>query len=374
MPLYIGRLSRALDVEGEIAPACSFFCTDNPAPFIMMTILFEELSESQRLGGIEAVTQELIRHLGAIGVNVVRSSEAQAQETPDCVHFHGIWSPHLARRFLTWWRLGVPCVVTPHGMLEPWALRHKRVKKWIAWHTYQRCLLNRAAALHGTSEHEVQQFSKLGLKSPAMMLPWGVSLPPRRSLPTENTRMRTALFVGRIYPVKGLPMLVEAWGRVRPSGWRLKIVGPDEAGHRAEVEMAVAKAGIADFVDFAGELTGVAKDDAFARADLLVLPSFTENFGMVVAEALAHSLPVLTTKGTPWSVLPEQECGWWVDPSVEALATALETATRLENDVLCGMGQRGRALVAKQYSWEHVAITLKQFYLSLRRVALDECF
>lgn len=330
-----------------------------------MKVFFEELTNSQRAGGIEAVTRELILHLDAIGVEVTRSSEREPHGAPDCVHLHGIWSPKLAIRFSTWVQRGVPCIVTLHGMLEPWALKHKRTKKWIAWHMYQRGLLNRAALLHGTSEREVQQLLGLGLTPPAVMLPWGVSLSPIRILQSDKSRTRTALFVGRIYPVKGLPLLVEAWGKVRPSGWKLKIVGPDEAGHRAEVEASIKKAGIGKFVEFTGELIGSEKDAAYANADLFVLPSFTENFGMAVAEALAHSLPVLTTTGTPWGALSDWSCGWWVAPTTDTIAAGLAAATNLEDKVLHDMGARGRQLVASQYTWQQTAARMKKAYQSM---------
>src|ERR1035437_7417092 len=195
-----------------------------------MNVHFEELGAPQRAGGIEAVTRELVAHLRAAGLKVSRSSEPEAFSLPDCVHLHGIWSPQLARRFLAWGKRGVPCVVSPHGMLDPWALSHKWFKKKVAWHVYQKRMLDRAVLLHGASERETRQFKTLRLKPPMALVPWGVTLPPARAERPAHPRPRIALFVGRIYPVKGLPMLVEAWARVRPAGWKLRIVGPDEAG------------------------------------------------------------------------------------------------------------------------------------------------
>jgi hypothetical protein len=142
---------------------------------------------------------------------------------------------------------------------------------------------------------------------PIQVIPNGVDLPQgcRRSEHSQRfdraRGRRTALFIGRIYPVKGLPMLIEAWARVQPSGWRLEIAGPDEAKHQAEVEHAVAAASLSEVVSFIGPVYGSAKRSALFNADLLVLPSHSESFGMVVAEALAHGLPVLTTTATPWS-------------------------------------------------------------------------
>ena len=157
-------------------------------------------------------------------------------------------------------------------------------------------------------------------------------------------------------------MLVEAWARVRPEGWKLRIVGPDEAGHQAEVERVANRTGITSVVEFVGKVSGSAKVTAYASADLFILPSYTENFGMAVAEALAHSLPVITTTGTPWSLLPERGCGWWVAPTVDHLADALTEATALDDEALRDMGSRGRELVSKEFSWQRAALKMKEAY------------
>jgi len=327
-----------------------------------MNIHFEELAAPQRAGGIDAVTRELVAHLRATGVNVNRSSEQEAIGLPDCVHLHGIWAPQLVRRFRVWSSRGVPCVVSPHGMLDPWALSHKWFKKKVAWHMYQKRLLDRAVLLHGASERETRQFKTLRLKPPKALIPWGVSLPPAGAARPDHPRPRIALFVGRVYPVKGLPMLVEAWARVRPAGWKMKIVGPDEAGHRAEVESLVRKAKLEADFDFAGPLQAEALRDAYESAGLFIQPSYTENFGMAIAEAMSHSLPVVTTTGTPWSMLPERGCGWWVAPTVDQIAEVLSTATALDDKTLRAMGTRGREVVSSEFSWRQAANKMKSVY------------
>ena len=157
-------------------------------------------------------------------------------------------------------------------------------------------------------------------------------------------------------------MLVEAWAKVRPPGWKLKIVGPDEAGHRAEVESLVRKAGLAADFEFTGPLQGEALGAAYESASLFLQPSHTENFGMAIAEALSHSLPVVTTTGTPWSILPERGCGWGVAPTADQLALILSTATGLDDETLRCMGMRGRELVASEFSWRQTANKMKAVY------------
>jgi glycosyltransferase involved in cell wall biosynthesis len=285
-----------------------------------------------------------------------RPAEAVAAfGAPQVIHDNGIWLPHnhalagLARRS------DALRVVSTRGMLEPWAIRHKRWKKAIAWRVYQRGDLAGAQLHHATAPVEADNLRRLKLGVPVRTIPNGVDLPPAPAARRRSDKTRTALFLGRIYPVKGLPMLVEAWARARPSGWRLTIGGPDEAGHRADVERAVAAMGLQDVVSFAGPLDGAAKAQALQDADLLVLPSHSESFGMVVAEALAHELPVLTTSAVPWPELEARNCGWRVAPTADGLAEGLNVAAAQGGAALRAMGRRGRDLVAADFGWDQIA-------------------
>ena len=287
----------------------------------------------------------------------------------DILHDNGLWLPHNHRLATFAARQGIPRVVSTRGMLEPWAMQHKRWKKTIAWRLYQRRDLIRALCHHVTADAEGANLLRLGLGVPVRMIPNGVDVPPLGAERSADRRgnavrkgQRIALFLGRIYPVKGLPMLVEAWARVRPQGWELRIAGPDEAGHRAQLENAVSAAGLDGVVSFPGPLEGQDKMSAFLDADVFVLPTHSESFGMVVAEALAHGLPVLTTTGAPWPMLLERDCGWRVDTTVDGIEAGLRRATSCDGEVLQAMGARGRQLVAERFGWEHVAKEFLHLY------------
>ena len=290
----------------------------------------------------------------------------------DVLHDNGLWLSHNHRLAEIAAERGIPRVVSTRGMLQPWAMSHKRWKKRLAWRFYQRHDLKRARGHHTTGDAEANNLLRLRLGVPVCMIPNGVDVPaisrsertPVGEI-TDRTGARIALFLGRIYPVKGLPMLIEAWARVRPVGWLLQVVGPDEAGHRAEVEKAVSAAGLGEVISFVGPLEGQAKTRAFFDADLFVLPTHSESFGMVVAEALAHGLPVLTTTGAPWPMLPEHGCGWWVDPTVDGIADGIRQATALDSATLHTMGAKGRALVAAEFGWERVAKEFVSLYEEL---------
>jgi glycosyltransferase involved in cell wall biosynthesis len=278
----------------------------------------------------------------------------------DLLHTHGIWQyPSWAA--IAWkkrWRQ--PHVCSVRGMLEPWAWQHHAWKKRPVWWLWEKRNLESASLLHATSEQEAQSFRDRGLTAPIAIIPNGVDLAlmPSEGLKVQGRMSRepkTALFLSRIHPKKGLPLLLEAWARLKPAGWRLKIVGPDEGGHRAELERQVALLGLADGVRFSGPLTGTAKETAFRDSDLFVLPTHSENFGIAVAEAMAHGLPVIITHGAPWRMVEEESCGWWVPVSVDGIAAALDDATRKSPGELSAMGERGRAVVAKRFAWDKIA-------------------
>src|SRR6185503_9480318 len=149
-------------------------------------------------------------------------------------------------------------------------------------------------------DEEAQHIRDLGLRQPVAIIPNGVEIPDEIPARPRGKSPRTALFLGRIHPIKGLLNLVYAWAETSPPGWHMVIAGPDDTGYRAEVEQAIKRAGLTDHFSFAGPVAGEAKATLYRQADLFILPSHTENFGLSIAEALTYGVPVITTKGTPW--------------------------------------------------------------------------
>jgi len=133
------------------------------------------------------------------------------------------------------------------------------------------------------------------------------------------------------------------------------VSGPDEAGHRSEVESLIASLNLQSDFEFVGSVDDEKKWKLLREADLFVLPSYSESFGLAIAEALAAEVPVITTRATPWRELESQRCGWWIDTGVDALTKTLALAAQSNKDDLRAMGTRGRELVLKKYSWDIVA-------------------
>lgn len=321
-------------------------------------------------------------------VNGGSFEEALTRIKPDIVHLHGIWQYELHRCAVICRRKRIPYVIAPRGMLEPWSLRAKWLKKRIARFLYQDKDLRCAAALHATAESEAAQFRKLGFKNYCIVSPNGVNLPEGDLGLGERCRCtadcRRALFVSRMHPKKGVLELVEAFSRLVVShqslvvnNWVCELVytvnGEFEKGYEAKVKARVKELGLEDKFIFTGPLNDDAKWDAYNRADLFVLPTYSENFGIVVAEALWAGVPVITTKGTPWSELEEYKCGKWIDlpaegsnPSTwEALDEALGSMMVMSDAERGEMGKRGRKLVEEKYTWEAVCGKMVEGYESI---------
>lgn len=283
-------------------------------------------------------------------------AELFSSKAIDVVHNFGLWQPVNHVVAATSHEFRVPLLSSPSGMLARWALRHKPWKKRVGWWLYQRRDLLRAGLLAATSTQETQDIHRMLPGKEIVLIPNGVEIPaisePR---PVRPNGQRTALFLGRIHSIKGLTNLVEAWDKIRPEEWRCIIAGPSEAGHQQELEALLRSHNLETSFSFPGLIEGSRKWELLANADLFILPSYTENFGISAAEALASQLPVITTKGTPWKDLIDHQCGWWVDIGTEPLATALREAVSLSDDQRRQMGTRGRRLIENNYSWDRIA-------------------
>ena len=185
--------------------------------------------------------------------------------------------------------------------------------------------------------------------------------------------MKKISFIGRVAAIKGIDNLLKAFSsgecheNAAVSDWQLVITGPDQEGHTTELKSLARELNIEDRVVFTGPKFGEELQAAYAEADIFVLPSHSENFGSVVIEALAHEIPVITTKGTPWRELVNRGCGWWVDVGVEPLEKALFEAMSLTDEERREMGMRGRRLVEEKYTWDAVATKMVEGYETVVR-------
>jgi poly(glycerol-phosphate) alpha-glucosyltransferase len=292
----------------------------------------------------------------------------------DLFHAHGLWElpTHYAARSCR--RKGTPYLISPHGMLEAWALQRSPWRKRVMGWLYQNMDLSGADCLHALTQGEKESIRRYGLKNPVAVAPNGIDLAEmdRRErfgalfeerFPRTRGR-RVALFLSRVHPKKGLLPLAEAWGKIHRefSDWLLVIAGPDPSGHQAEVERTVRSSNAADSVLFSGPLYDEIKLSALAAAKIFVLPSFSEGFSMAVLEALACRLPVLITPGCNFPEVAEGGAGLLCQPEPAGIAEALRALLRMSEKDRLDMGARGRRMVEEKHAWNTIAGSLIEVY------------
>ena len=281
----------------------------------------------------------------------------------EVVHIHGMWSPILHRVSRWAHKNEIPVVWSTHGMTAPWSMRHKWWKKWPVWHLYQKRDLRQASVIHSTTDLEAKWNKELGFKNLQTVIPLGTVLPNKKdSSVIKREDVLRVLFVGRIYPVKGLMNVVRAAVELKDCKILFRIVGPDQDGHQAELMGEAERLGVLGMFDWAGARYGEDLSDEYDNCDMLILPSFTENFGATVVDALSHGKPALASAFTPWKILEERNCGWWVSNKPRDLAKVFRAIVALDTDKLNEMGVCGRKLVEEKYTWAAVCNAMLKGY------------
>ncbi|XAM00177.1 glycosyltransferase [Phycisphaeraceae bacterium D3-23] len=292
----------------------------------------------------------------------------------DLIHVHGLrtlLNMHARRLSKHYDR---PLIISPHGQLYPQVLAQNQMRKAAMAKLFVDANLDAASCIHTTSMAEAEHVRAYGLTVPIAVVPIGVNLDtfdcdaeaarPRvqAKYPCPGKQHRV-LFLSLLHAKKGLSRLAQVWSVLAEQhpDWQLMIAGPD-AGYEAQARADFERSGRSDSVTWTGPVYGQEKADLLTGCDLLVLPSDWENFGIVVIEALAAGTPVIATKGAPWEQLPERHCGWWVDAEVEPIRRAMAEAMSLGDEDRRAMGQRGRALVEEQYTWDRCADQMLELY------------
>jgi glycosyltransferase involved in cell wall biosynthesis len=318
----------------------------------------------------------------------------------DLLHVHGVWQAQSYSVHHWHRRTGKPYLITPHGMLDPWALAQSRWKKGLASRLFERSHLRDAACLHALCRSELDSIRAYGLTNPVCLIPNGVDLPEDREsvVPVNeewvtghgNERKKILLFLGRLHPKKGLINALKAWkevtghrSRVMSEGeWQFVIAGWDQGGHLEELKQLCSELGLSyadgppptahrlppgangspPAVLFTGPVFGEAKDSLLRSADAFILPSFSEGLPMAVLEAWAYGLPVLMTDHCN---LPEgftSGAALRIGTDTPEIAAGMHWLAALPEPERIRMGQAGRALVEDRFTWPKVAAQMKGVY------------
>jgi len=247
-------------------------------------------------------------------------------------------------------------ICCPRGNLLQWCFKSKNWKKRPFWNFIGRNYYNLSDFIHVTSQEEMNDLRALGVNVPMVLISNATDIPSESYVAKHiSLKEKKLLFLSRISKKKGLELLLNAWAKMKRPGWKLIIAGTDSEGYSSFLKQLSNDLNISNSVEFIGGVAGQNRDMVYAQADIFILPTFSENYGLVIAEALAHGLPVITTKGTPWKDIVDNKCGWWCDINEEAIVNALNEAMLLTNQDRKAMGQRGREYVIKEHSWQSAA-------------------
>lgn len=285
------------------------------------------------------------------------------KDMPDILHFHGVWMPANLYVAQFGWKNHIPYVINPRGDTETARINYNKIKmlkKHLIWNLWSKKIVNGASCIIATSEQERESIRDLGCNAPVAIIPNGIELEafPKKIVHYHGEK-KVLLFLSRVNPIKGIEYLIESWSKLPRTlqiEWELHIAGnSDPSDYIQTLENKVKTMGFSDSIKFIGPITGEAKMRKYQDSNLFILPTLSENFGNVVAEAMMCECPVITTTNAPWSCLSEDRCGWWIDLSVENILKALNEAMSLSDDERHELGRLSRQSIIRRYSAENVA-------------------
>jgi glycosyltransferase involved in cell wall biosynthesis len=295
----------------------------------------------------------------------------------DCVHINGFWNwtvtcaADLARRH------DRPFMMTAHGVLEPWRVRQKQLKKQLFMQLSGRRRLQAAACVHVNTDEEIQGVRAMGYQGPVTVIPNGIDLPERADANAADAETiwpqlrnrRVVLFLSRISPEKGLVDLLTAWRSCidKHDDALLVIAGSGSKANEAKVRQMIEAHGLSNHVLWPGFVSGDAKTALLRRADVYTLPSKSEGFSVSLLEALAFAKPVLITPGCHFPEVMQWEAGLCVPSEAQALAQGLDDLLGRSQTQLTTMGRNGLDLVKTHHTWPQVTRKLATVYECLDR-------
>lgn len=278
----------------------------------------------------------------------------------DVVHLTAVYSSPTIPTLMICRILGKPIVWSPRGALQRWKRTTNPFAKKV-WESICNVMIKPSnCILHVTSEIEAISSSERITNAEIKVIPNGVDIPeilPERTWRPEG-RLRL-LYLGRLHPIKGIENLLYALKQLDNEHISLAIYGTGDACYCHSLHEMVNKLGLTGDVLFKGHLDSKDKITAFMSSDVCVVPSYSENFGMIIAESLAHGVPVIASKGTPWEMIEKIGCGYWVENDHDTLALCIQNTF---NDDLKYMGEQGQVWVRENLQWDRIAEEMANVY------------
>ncbi|MDF7806286.1 glycosyltransferase [Pontiellaceae bacterium B12219] len=282
-----------------------------------------------------------------------------AEQNPDLIHVHGIWMDNQWAAMQHQQKKGTPVIVSPRGMLDPWAVKNSAWKKKLVEGLFAKKALKSASCIHALCRSEVESIRAYGLKNPIALIPNGVEL-PEPGTKKDPGGQKQLLFLGRIHPKKGIAELLDAWSKTS-CDWKLLIAGWDDGGHEAPLKEKAKELGLKN-VKFIGPQFGENKDQLLRSVDAFILPSFSEGLPMSVLEAWSYGLPVVITKFCNLPEAFEADAAIKVEPTADSVFQGLEMLAGMSDAELEHMGARGYHLVEDKFTWPRIADNMHKVY------------
>ena len=290
------------------------------------------------------------------------------------LHTQSLWNypPYCAYKISK--KYGLPLVMSIRGNLYDWNLNKSKWKKDLSLNLFQMKMFKEASCLHATEINELKAIRKLGIKTPVALISNAIEIEEFEKLSSQeeakknlnlDKNKRYILFMSRIYSKKGLEYLINSFIDLENNfpQWEILIAGPIyDNSYFEKINQNIKKSKIENKVHYFGMVNGKKRLDLFASSELFILPAHTENFGMVIGEAMACGLPVITTEGTPWEVLNKKNAGWWIKLDNKSITKALREAMLKNRIDLEKMGINGYKIIQEDFTWERVASQMKEVY------------
>lgn len=277
----------------------------------------------------------------------------------DIVHAQGVWMPIYHKMVNILSRNQIPFIMTPRGALEPWCLKRKLFKKKLAMMLYQKRDLQKANAILATAQMEATHLRELGLTTPIAIIPNGIDVSeyPCRSIESKKQTKKQILFISRISPKKGIDFLINAWDELyqKYPDWSVIIAGNGDESYIQVLKDRIKGKGLERVIRILPPVFGKDKYKLYVESSIFILPTYSENFGMVIAEALSCGVPVITTTGTPWSELDKKGIGWCINLNLENVIKTISEAIELGQEKLFEMGQKGSMFIHDTLQYKVVA-------------------
>lgn len=288
---------------------------------------------------------------------------------PDIVHINGCWMLQCSLTIFWAKEKGYPVILSPHGMLEPWDIKKNYwTKKLPALLLYQKRSIQVSNYLVATSDNEKNNLLTLGYNKNIAIIPNGINI-NNIQCKTSWAENKTILFLALYRKNKGIDLLMESIAKIKDNlkQWKIIIAGIEADYTINDLKVMAKQLGISELINVTGPLFGKQKWEAYEKADLFILPTLNENFGIVIAESYLSGTPVITTKGAPWKLIQDYKCGWWIERTVENLSQAIIEFLSTTPEERMKMGLTGAKLVKENYSSETVVHKMIDLYNTVKK-------